>query len=73
MSVPPVHACVAGTRQRVTSRIGNKFETYASEAVASNDVARGEGKSPDIAIKGNGFLMSVTEYYNGQMKFEFGS
>jgi len=54
--MPAVHACVAGTRLRVTSRIGNKFETYASEAEASNEVARGEGKSHDIAIKGNGFL-----------------
>src|SRR5215472_17040256 len=74
MSVPPdssVH-CIAVTRQRVTSGIGNTFEKYASEAEASNDFAD-RAKSHDIAIKANGLLHVRKGYSTGQRKFEFGS
>src|SRR5215469_16052903 len=64
--------CIAVTRQRVTSGIGNTFEKYASEAEASNDVA-GHAQSHDIAIKGKGLLHVGKGYYTGQRKFEFGS
>src|ERR1700739_649107 len=72
VSHPEAEACIASAGQHVVWRIGNKFEKHTSQVEASDIIPRGEMKSENIAIKGNGlFDVSdvVVHSIKGELKF----